>query len=107
MLQIMRTVLLYTLLLSEIMMNVYDALLVVSIDNIFLWSDSEVALAWIKGDKQWKYWISNRAEKIKKMTNSGTWKYVKTNLNPADIGTRNISVQTFPDNNLWWYGPSY
>ena len=107
-LSIPRLELLSCLLLSEIMMNVYNALLdVVSIDNIFLWSDSEVALAWIKGDKHWKSWISNRVEKIKKMTDSGTWKYVKTNLNPADIGTRNISVQTFPDDNLWWYGPSF
>ena len=35
------------------------------------------------------------------------WNYVNTNLNPADIGTRNISVKSFVNNSLWWYGPSY
>ena len=81
---------------------------VVSINQKFLYSDSEVALTWIKGkNKQWKPWVQNRVNKIKKMTNEADWFYVKTSTNPADVGTRVNSVIKFPRNELWWYGQSF
>ena len=81
---------------------------VVSINQKFLYSDSEVALTWIKGKiKQWKPWVQNTVNKIKKITNEADWFYVKTSSNPADVGTHVNSVIKLPRNELWWYGPSF
>ena len=58
-----------------------------------------MALTWIKGKiKQWKPWVQNTVNKIKKMSNEADWFYVKTSVN---------SVIKLPRNELWWYGPSF
>ena len=72
-----------------------------------MWSDSEVALAWIRGkDKQWKPWVQNRVDKINEICEVDSWHYVNTAMNPADIGTREETALKMADNDLWWYGPS-
>ena len=109
-LSVPRLELLSCVLLAELMSAVCRSLkYVVSIINQkFLYSDSEVALTWIKGKiKQWKPWVQNTLNKIKKMPNEADWFYVKTSSNPADVETCVNSVITFPRNELWWYGPSF
>ena len=51
--------------------------------------------------------MKNRVNKIKQMTDVDDWYYINTNLNPADIGTRESSVTKLAKNNLWWYGPPF
>jgi hypothetical protein len=79
----------------------------VGIDAILCWSDSEVALSWIRGkEKSWKPWVENRVVEIRKVVDRSGWRYVKTELNPADVPTRMRSdICAFFTG--WFMGPSF
>ena len=67
------------------------------------WSDSEVALAWLKGEEgkaKWTPWVERRVKKVKKRSDAKEWDYVHTSINPADIGTREASAMKIKDNDL-------
>ena len=74
-LTIPRLELLSCLLLAELMYNLYEILKdVICINKKFLWSDSEIALAWIKNsDKEWKPWVENRVNKIRDFSHVDDW----------------------------------
>ena len=71
------------------------------------WSDSEVALYWIKGVRRdWKPWIENRVNKIRNLVKLESWRHIPGDINPADLATRegkvdDLLVQT------WWSGPNF
>ena len=61
----------------------------IKLNDIFCWSDSEVALCWIRGKKKsWEPWVENRVVAIRKVVERERWNFVKGELNPADIPTR-------------------
>ena len=67
----------------------------ISIKNVYCWSDSLIALWWIKQNhKTKKLWIQNRVKKVREN-------------NPADIATRCTSPNSLMKNLLWWNGPSF
>ena len=77
----------------------------ISIRNVYCWSDSLIALWWIKQNlKTWKLWIQNRLKKIGDNVNIEHWNYVN---NPADVATRRTSPNSLVKNLLWWNGPSF
>ena len=80
----------------------------IKIDKTFCWSDSEVALCWIKGkEKIWKPWVENRVVKIRKAVDRDCWFHVPGTLNPADRPTKmckNLNELFFGD---WFEGPKY
>ena len=46
----------------------------ISIKNVYCWSDSLIALWWIKQNhKTWKLWIQNRVKKIRENVNTEHW----------------------------------
>ena len=80
----------------------------VKIDAVLCWSDSEVALAWIKGkEKSWKPWVENRVVEIRKVVDRAGWKYVNTELNPADVPTRMSSDICASFTGCWFKGPLF
>ena len=66
------------------------------------WLDSSVALYWIKGRGSYKQFVSNRVKKInaKEYIN---WRHVKTDENPADLGSRGCRSAILPE--TWLKGP--
>ena len=94
------------LLLAQLMFSFIRVLQdVMMIDEKYYWSDSEVAIAWIKGtDKKWKPWIQSRVNKIKEISDVKSWNHVSTKINPADIGTREVTALKIADNDQWWCG---
>ncbi|VDO94824.1 unnamed protein product [Heligmosomoides polygyrus] len=63
----------------------------VPVANKFLWIDSSVvALAWSKGDKQVPIFVRNRVKTIQEHTSGVNIRYLPTDDNPADIGTREL-----------------
>ena len=80
----------------------------ISIRNVYCWSDSLIALWWIKQNhKTWKLWIQNRVTKIRENVNIEHWNYVTSENNHADIATRRTSPNSLVKNLLWWNGPSF
>ncbi|KRZ88491.1 hypothetical protein T08_9352 [Trichinella sp. T8] len=60
--------------------------------QITYWSDSRVALAWIKGaPARWKPFVANRVQEIQESVSPQCWRYCPTKKNPADIPSRGLS----------------
>ncbi|XP_065078260.1 uncharacterized protein LOC135701404 [Ochlerotatus camptorhynchus] len=73
------------LLLAKLVDKVIPALKL-EIREIRLWSDSQIALAWIKKPlDRLQVFIRNRVAEINKLTKHCRWSYVNTDENPADI----------------------
>lgn len=74
--------------------------------KITLWSDSMVALWWIKEPDKWSIFVANREKEIPQLTLLECWRYVPGDLNQVDL----ISHGCFPKRLAklqWWKGPSW
>ena len=69
--------------------------------SIYCWSDSMIALHWIKINKKWKIWVQNRVDIIKKVVKPDNWRYISSSDNPADIATRECLPNSIVNNKLW------
>ena len=68
----------------------------VCVDGIFYWTDSEVALCWVKGkEKRWKPSVESQVVAIGKDVNCDRWGHIKRVVRPADISTRVCDVKDF------------
>ena len=107
-LSIPRLELLACVLLSKLVVSVINAVrLVVQIRNVFYWTDSHIAVWWIKqSNKRWNVWVQNRVEIIRKNILSVHWFHVSSSQNPADMATPSIPLHTI-DHLSWQKGPSF
>ena len=72
------------------------------------WSDSKVALGWIKGDSsRWQTYVKNRVDKIQQVSSANWWRHCPGVDNPADLASRGASADALIDSKLWWNGPSW
>ena len=78
------------LLLSRLIVSVKKALSVqVKMSNVVSWSDSNVALYWVKSvTKKRKIWVENRVSEIRENVGVDCWPYVPTVCNSTDVATR-------------------
>ena len=66
---------------ANLVRNVKKALENLPIQNVYGWLDSTVALHWIKGNGEYKQFVSNHVKKIKSTTFSGdTCRQIRTSL---------------------------
>ena len=63
--------------------TVCDALRFENID-VFYWSDSTTVLSWIKRQRNWDVFVSNRVKEIRSLSSVEQW-HVPGTCNPADI----------------------
>ncbi|UYV77667.1 hypothetical protein LAZ67_15001855 [Cordylochernes scorpioides] len=95
------------LLLANLFVAVKESLSL-HFDQIFLWSDSSIALNWIKSEsKRWKTFVANRVSSIQRKTPPHSWFHVPGSENPADLATRGLTPAQLVDNQLWWQGPHW
>ena len=73
--------------------------------RLVLWTDSQIVLWWLSGEKPLKQYVNNRVKNIKAVTEE--FRYCPTKLNPADIPSRGCKVEELAENNLWWNGPEF
>ena len=75
---------------------------------VYLWTDSSVALAWIRGDPaKWKEFVGNRVALIHELIPQARWRHVPGTENPADLASRGLYPRELRDNRLWWEGPEW
>lgn len=64
-------------------------------DPIHLWSDSTVALGWIRGHPtRWKTFVANRVSEIQTTLPEVLWHHLPGAFNPADCASRGISPKS-------------
>ena len=106
---ILRLELLACLLLSSHMNTVTESISKqIKIHRRYCWTDSQISLWWIRQQtKTWKVWIQNRVNKIRNFLLKNSWKFIRTNENPPDIGgTRRTKPDALLNKTLWRKGPS-
>ena len=77
-------------------------------DRVIYWSDSTNVLWWIRGrSRDYKPFVANRIGEIHRGSNPAQWRYVPTDLNPADYVARGRTARQLENDNLWWNGPDF
>ena len=62
--------------------------------DLFMWTDSSIVLGWLqKSPDSLKTFVSNRVKGVLQTTKQEHWKHVKTDENPADLGSRGCYPQ--------------
>jgi len=72
----------------------------------YFWTDSSIALTWIKEKEDWGTFVGNRCREICKTTNKEDWYHVSGDLNPADLPSRGCGAKTLYETK-WWEGPAW
>ncbi|EPB71744.1 hypothetical protein ANCCEY_09146 [Ancylostoma ceylanicum] len=91
---------------SQLLKHICDNL-DLPISKTVIWSDSSVALSWIKNEKELPSFIRNRTKTIKESAPNSDLRYVPGNENPADVGSRGTTAQELISFKLWWEGPTF
>ncbi|GFT87924.1 uncharacterized protein TNCV_800171 [Trichonephila clavipes] len=94
-------------LLSQLLEKVLHSL-TLPIQQIMLWTDSNIVLAWIqRSPEQLKTFIGNRIKIIQRLTQNCQWNHVSSNENPADLISRGVNASDISSKQLWWHGPDF
>ena len=103
-----RLELLGALLCSRLVVQVREALKLPEDTVCHCWTDSTVALAWIKSDPhRWKPFVANRVTEIQSLTAPSQWHHVAGKDNPADLLTRGLSASELVQSDQWLHGPLF
>ena len=88
------------LLLAILMINVEkDLESLYNISRVISWTDSTICQHWINNSaKKYELFVQNRLLKFRELYGIESWKYVETELNPADIVSRGSALNNFKDN---------
>ena len=75
--------------------------------SVNLWTDSQIVLHWIKGEKRNNAFVTHRITEIHSITDPNCWRYCPTLDNPADLLTRGINSTQLRSSTLWKHGPQW
>ncbi|XP_035229049.1 uncharacterized protein LOC118201122 [Stegodyphus dumicola] len=100
-----RLELLGALILSRLYGQVVDGLELKD-NTVYFWTDSTVALTWIKRESSWNTFVGNRVTEIRKNRNPNDWHFVPGHMNPADFPSRGCDAKNLLKSE-WWEGPEW
>lgn len=72
----------------------------------FCWSDSAVALCWIKRQLDWNTYVGNRVREIRQNTDVHNWHHIAGTENWADLPSRGCTPRQLIESR-WWEGPPW
>ena len=79
-----------------------------SISDVFVWSDSAIALHWIFSSKLKTQFVRNRVASINDLSVGFYFRHVISDDNPADFLTRGLTTKTFLNRlHMWVHGPEW
>ena len=77
------------------------------IDRVFMYSDSQVVLGYLNNEvRKFVKYITRRVETILEHFPASCWRYVPTDINPADLGTRFLTPSQLKESK-WIAGPDF
>ncbi|XP_068200606.1 uncharacterized protein [Palaemon carinicauda] len=78
------------------------------LNEICYYTDSTTVLYYIRAErKRFPVFVANRVRQIRDFSSANQWKYVSTDLNPADIASRGVSSVISSDMTRWLEGPDF
>ena len=78
-----------------------------NIERVLIWSDSEVALQWIRNNNSNIVYVRNRVANIHETGSDFQFMHVASGDNPADLVTRGITFKQFSNSPIWFSGPKW
>ncbi|XP_073986124.1 uncharacterized protein [Rhodnius prolixus] len=72
----------------------------------YYWSDSAVALTWIKTKGNWNTFVGNRCKEICQNSCPDDWRHIPGRQNPADLASRGCNAKVLAESR-WWEGPEW
>lgn len=81
----------------------------VEFQKVYFWTDSEIVRSYLNNDsKRFLPFVANRIAEIRHMSKPSDWNHCPGQWNPADDGTRGLSVVALssPDSR-WLHGPDF
>ena len=79
----------------------------ITLTKIVLWTDSEVALQWVRNRRSKIPYVQNRVNNILKLGKTYVYNHIEGKQNPADLLTRGVSYRLFQGSELWFKGPPW
>ena len=80
----------------------------IPLSQVTFWVDSMNIIYWIHGQsRNYKPLVSHRVGEIHEQSDPNQWCYVPTKQNPADSGTRGLTVLELADIEMWWNGLTF
>ena len=77
------------------------------INELTCWTDSKVALAWIKGEEgEWKPFVQKQVNEIRTLVPVNSWRHCGGENNPDDIPSMGMSPSEQSECALWIEGPT-
>ena len=67
--------------------------LTVTVNQVFMWTDSTTVLQWFNSNEKQRIFSANRVCEVLEYTRVDQWNQVATKDNPADAGTRGMSAE--------------
>ncbi|XP_037024126.1 uncharacterized protein LOC119066014 [Bradysia coprophila] len=76
-------------------------------DDCYYWTDSMAVWYWIHSQtRRYKQFVANRLNEIWELTDQANWRWLPTQMNVSDDGTRFGSVE-FVNSHRWYNGPDF
>ena len=75
--------------------------------TVVFWTDSMDVLYWISCGRPRKLFVENRVSAILQLSRANQWRHVRSEENPADLGTRGLSLGALTNCPMWWRGPQF
>ena len=74
---------------------------------VYHWTDSLTVLQWIHSARKKQHiFVANRTREILDSSSVDEWRHVKGTMNPADVGTRGMTVSQLIESE-WLNGPAW
>lgn len=95
--------------LSARLINFVKSALRLSDDvKMICWTDSKVAVSWIKDNPpKWKMFVANSVIEIQTLESPGNWFHCSGVSNPADLLTRGVTGDLLITNDWWLKAPTW
>ena len=93
---------------AELVRFVCDALHLPEGTPYVCWTDSMIALGWLRGrPERWNVFVRNRVSRIQELTSSDNWRHCRSEDNPADLLTRGLFAEQLVASPQWFGGPAW
>ena len=92
---------------AKLLVFVLDAVPQLIGKPVFIWNDNKPSLCWCSQTTIKDTYVHNRVKDIREKCPTATLRYVPTDVNPADILTRDITAQDLKKCRRWWYATEW